>query len=133
MGIDWNDIAKQAVQAVMPYFLGLLVTGGAILMAYAGIVLNRLKAKLAASEAVDKDKLLKSAADQGVQKAKEMSAVQFQTTGVAMTGQQKQAIAISVVAAKAPDTTPADAKSTVIAAVGAASGEGASGKSQGSA
>ena len=126
MGIDWTSILNQIVAVIVPVVITALGLLGMI-------VLNRLRAWAAASEELAKDALRKSAADQGVAKAKEMSAVQFQTTGVAMTGQQKQAIAISVVAAKAPDTTPADAKSTVIAAVGAASGEGASGKSQGSA
>jgi hypothetical protein len=134
-GIDWTSIEQQVIQEVMPFVGPLIGLTGASLLAFGTIILNRLKNKIASSEAADKareavskDILLKSAADQGVQKAKEMSEVQFQSTGIAMTGQQKEAIAVDVVAVKAPDATPADAKSTVIASVGSASGEGASGK-----
>jgi hypothetical protein len=126
--IGWNAIFQQAVQTAMPYLITLVGIAGAALVTLGTLVLNRLRAKLAASQAVDKDTLLKSAADQGVAKAKEMAAVQFKTLGTLMTGEQKEAIALDVVAKKSPDTTDAEAKSTVIAAVGAASGEGASGK-----
>ena len=130
-GVDWASIEQQAIQEAMPYLMALIGLAGASLIAFGTIVLNRLKAKLAASEAVDKDTLLKSAADQGVQKAKEMAAVKLKDTGVAMTSQQKEQIAVDVVVAKVPDTTPDDAQSTVLAAVGAAKGEGTSGKTEG--
>ena len=130
-GVDWASIEQQAIQEAMPYLMALIGLAGASLIAFATIVLNRLKNKMAAEEAVSKDALMKSKADQGVQKAKEMSAVQFKATGIPLTGEQKNAIATDMVVASVPDATPADVKDTVVAAVGAAIGEGASGKPQG--
>lgn len=134
-GIDWTSIENQVIEQIMPYVGPIVGLAAGIVVAFFTVILNRLKNKIAASEAVDKateavqkDILLKSAADTGVQKAKEMAAVQLKTLGTVMSGAQKEAIAAEVVAVKAPDAAVDDAKSTIIAAVGAAIGEGASGK-----
>jgi hypothetical protein len=124
--IDWNAIIAQIVAAALPYVVPLVTAVFTALSILVGIVLNRLRAKFAASEKVDTDTLLKSKAKQGVYLAEEASAQAVKATGTPMTGAQKGELATAFVVAAIPDTPPAQAPLAVQAQVGATLGVGAS-------
>ena len=130
-GVDWASIEQQAIQEAMPYLMALIGLAGASLIAFGTIVLNRLKNKMAAEEAVSKDALMKSVSNQGIHAAEELSAQAMKDTGKPLTGQQKENIATGIVQASIPDTAHADATTSVLAALGAAPSVGASGKPEG--
>ncbi len=125
--IDWNAILGQIVAAALPYVILLVVTLFSGLSVLGGIALNRLRARLAASEALDKDALGKSIAKQAVFVAEEKSAQRVSEGGMALTGAQKLVVAATFAKDKLPEKPSAEVVADIHAALGATVGLGASG------
>ncbi len=124
--IDWNGILGQIVAAALPYVIPLVVTLFSGLSVLAGIALNRLRARLAVSEALDKNKLGEAIADRAVLKAEEDSAQRVRAGGPALTGDQKMVVAMTFALDKQPEKASRIVVDEVQAAVGANVSLGAS-------
>ena len=120
MGIDWTSILNQILAVLVPTVIAALGILGSI-------VLNRLRAQLAASEAVAKDALSKSVAKQAISAAEEVSAQQAKIPGAPkVTSTQKEVIAAAFVQARIPDKPSEEIQGDIKSALGSTPGVGAS-------
>lgn len=123
---DWNAILGQIIATALPYVLALIGLAFTGLSLLGGIALNRLRARLAASEALDKDALDKSRAQSAVYLVEEEASRVKNATGQKLSSEKRLELAVMAIQDKDPGKPEAEAIADIHSSLGSIKGLGAS-------